>query len=115
MSVANLDILLKSVSPSVKEEKMMTEEDHQIEETGIETESGIEIGMMTEGDRLLETRIETDREKKIVVVVLALAALLAAQAIGALRSETRDVRRPPGAHLMRPLPLIQAVCLGSLV
>jgi hypothetical protein len=38
-----------------------------------------------------------------LVVVLALAALLAAQAIGALRSETRDVRRPPGAHLMRPL------------
>ena len=39
-----------------------------------------------------------------LVVVLVLAALLAAQAIGAPRSEVRDVRRLlPGAHLMRQL------------
>ena len=39
-----------------------------------------------------------------LVVDLDLAALLAAQAIGAPRSEVRDVHRLlPGAHLMRQL------------
>lgn len=45
----------------------------------------------------------------LLVVVLDLAALLAAQAIEAPRTETRDVRRRlPGAHLMRPLYVFQS-------
>ena len=44
-----------------------------------------------------------------LVVVLDLAALLAAQAIGAPRSEVPDVRRLlPGAHLMRLLYVFQS-------
>ena len=44
-----------------------------------------------------------------LVVVLDLAALLAAQVIGAPRSEVRGARRPlPGAHLMRPLYVYQS-------
>jgi hypothetical protein len=48
---------------------------------------------------LLLTKVVTP-----LVVVLALVALLAAQAIGAPRFEVRDVRRRlPGARLMRQL------------
>ena len=45
-----------------------------------------------------------------LVVVLDLAALLVAQAIGAPRTETRprDVRRLPGAHPMRLLYVLQS-------